>query len=904
MKNSIIIGFDRNPSPRVEFGLQLLKQALQACGYDVQEQQEAWTWDGYRSVPEKKIFIANRCESELLAQLEERDVLLYHTEAPEKEGFYIASCPGSLTVVSGGSDSGALYGCQELVRQVIAAGRLPEDIAYGDAPSFSIRGPAIGLQKTTVEPPRQTYEYPITPDRFPWFYDRGLWRDFLDMMLEERCNIVYLWSGHPFSSLVKLADYPEAQEVTDEEFALNVDTFRWIAQEADRRGIWVVLKFYNIHIPLPFAEKHGLKLHQPKPLPLTSDYYKKSIAEFVRSFPNVGLMVCLGEALQGQIYGVEWFNETIVPGLLEGLKDTHVKEKPPIILRSHAIEPQKVIEAALPLYPNLYTEAKFNGESLTTYTPRGKWQETHRRLGSLQSIHIVNVHILANLEPFRFGAPSFIQKCMQASKYRLKANGLHLYPLFFWDWPYAPDQAEPRLRQLDRDSIWFSAWFRYAWNPDRAPEAERQYWIGMLSDRFGSREAGEAILDAYEASGQCAPKLLRRFGITEGNRQTMSLGMTMSQLTNPERHMPWPDLWESQSPQGERLEEYVRKEVSGEPHVGETPPEIIADAERHAEEAAMAIERASGYVRKNQDEFARLSGDIEAIRHVVHVYAHKVRAAQQILTYKHQVQGDFFSRLHLLEEAEEHLQKSLDRYRQLAALTEKTYRYANSMQTPQRKVPIRGGLEYGHWKQCLPTYENELRNFRVHLDELRNGIQPEALKNAKKPIVPYQEAPFTLCSGHAETFVVEKEAQVFTDGDIHIVGCAEELNGLKGIRFSQMEAAKQGITVELELEQPSKVLIGYFNSKELQWLQAPSLEENTHADDQGGYAPILRKGLRLYAYPSVNVHAFRYEAGRHTLDFGKGAYLILGIVHDDQQMPSRDVEHKNDGINTLDWLYE
>ncbi|UUZ96526.1 hypothetical protein LJK87_20825 [Paenibacillus sp. P25] len=48
----------------------------------------------------------------------------------------------------------------------------------------------------------------------------------------------------------------------------------------------------------------------------------------------------------------------------------------------------------------------------------------------------------------------------------------------------------------------------------------------------------------------------------------MSLGMTMSQLTNPERHMPWPDLWESQSPQGERLEEYAVRELSGKPHVG------------------------------------------------------------------------------------------------------------------------------------------------------------------------------------------------------------------------------------------------------------------------------------------------------------------------------------------------
>lgn len=909
MMKEVYLGYERDPAPRVRYGLQLLKEALYGCGYTVREEESAWEWDNYRSIAGRKIYVGNRMESDLLRQLEERDVLLYHTAAPEKEGFYLAACPGRLVTVTGGNDSGVLYGCQELARRIRSTGGLPEDLAYGDSPQFALRGPAIGLQKTTVEPPRLTYEYPVTSERFPWFYDRTLWRDFLDMMLEERCNVVYLWSGHPFSSFVKLPDYPEALEVTEDQFSLNVETFRWLTEEADRRGIWVVLKFYNIHIPLPFAEKHGLAMHQPKPLPITDDYYRKSLAAFVRTFPNVGLMVCLGEALKGQIYGIEWFNETILAGVLEGLKEASVKELPPIILRSHAIEPKKVIEAALPLYPNLYTEAKYNGESLTTWTPRGKWQKLHQELGSLESVHIVNVHILANLEPFRYGAPSFIQKSMQAAKHRLNVNGLHLYPLFFWDWPYSPDRSEPRLRQLDRDWLWFAAWFRYAWNPDRDPEAERQYWTEVLGRKFGNRAAGAAVLEAYEASGECAPKLLRRFGITEGNRQTMSLGMTMSQLTNPDRHMPWPDLWESQSPQGERLEEYVIKELSGEPHVGELPPDIIADVERHAEEAVRAVERARQLVSLNREEFNRLADDMTAIQRMVHVYTHKIRAAMAVLAYKHTVKGRYFEHVDLLEEAAGHMESSLASYRELAALTDKTYLYANSMQTPQRKVPVRNGLEFRHWTDCLPVYEKELDRLRCHIDELKAGTLPEALNRKEEPIVPYRQAPFSLLTGNAETnpaetYPIEKGSLIFTDGDIQIVGSAEELTGLTGIRFSQMEANRSGVTIDLELERPAKVLVGYFNSKDEQWLQAPNLEEDTHADDQGGYAPVLRKGLRLYAYPSVNVHAYRFEAGRHSLDFGRGAYLILGVIADDQPTPARDVEHRNDGIDTLDWLYE
>ena len=51
---------------------------------------------------------------------------------------------------------------------------------------------------------------------------------------------------------------------------------------------------------------------------------------------------------------------------------------------------------------------------MTTYEPRGPWSKIHTDLSSLGSIHISNVHILANLEPFRWGSPDFVQKAVTA----------------------------------------------------------------------------------------------------------------------------------------------------------------------------------------------------------------------------------------------------------------------------------------------------------------------------------------------------------------------------------------------------------------------------------------------------------------------------------------------------------
>ena len=111
-----------------------------------------------------------------------------------------------------------------------------------------------------------------------------------------------------------------------------------------------------------------------------------------------------------------------------------------------------------------------------------------------------------------------------------------------------------REYQLDRDWIWYKTWGRYAWNCHRDRSSEVEYWDKQLGDFYGTTpaEAGD-ILEAYEQSGEIAPKLLRRFGITEGNRQTLLLGMFMSQLVNPYKYTIYPGFYESCGPEGEKL---------------------------------------------------------------------------------------------------------------------------------------------------------------------------------------------------------------------------------------------------------------------------------------------------------------------------------------------------------------
>ena len=212
--------------------------------------------------------------------------------AGAEEAFHLLR-RGDTWLVTGSDPSGVLYGCLELAARVRQAGALPYDGA--------------------------TYDYRYTPEEFPFFYDKALWTLCLDFLVEQRMNTLYLWNGHPFTSLLKLPQYPDAQELTDEQLARNMEMFRWLTAEADKRGIWVIEALYNIHISHTLARAHGVPFQQTTPSEFTSRYTRYCISEFIRTYPNVGLMMTLGEALRPQ-YGPEWLTRTIIPGVKDGMK--------------------------------------------------------------------------------------------------------------------------------------------------------------------------------------------------------------------------------------------------------------------------------------------------------------------------------------------------------------------------------------------------------------------------------------------------------------------------------------------------------------------------------------------------------------------------------------------------------
>ena len=813
----------------------------------------------------------------------------------EAEGFTLVR-KGKKVRVIGNDGAGAIYGVNKLLELLQEDPTLSQLTTIHEVPQMKLRGACVGLQKTVYLPGHRVYEYPYTPENFPWFYDKQLWIRYLDLLAENNMNTVYLWNGHPFASLVKLKDYPFAPEVDDATMQKNQEMFGFLVDEADRRGIRVIQMFYNIILSKPFADHYGLKTQdRNRPItPLIADYTRKSIAAFVEKYPRVGFLVCLGEAMSGIDTDIKWMTETVIPGIKDGLKASGRTDTPPIILRNHDTDGPAVLKASLPLYPNIYTMNKYTGESLTTYEPGGPWGETHRMLAAAAPIHIDNVHILANLEPWRWSSPAFTQKAVQAMHRVHHSKGLHLYPqASYWDWPYTADKLQDgrRLLQIDRDWMWYRAWGRYAWNCERG--ADQTYWKEQLADYYGidTISAGQ-LLRAYDEAGEIAPKLLRRFGITEGNRQTLLLGMTMGELVNPYKYTIYPGFYESCGPEGEKLIEYVEKEWKHLPHTGELPLDIVEQCAQHGIEAEHAVDLLVAKPTRHADEFERVRKDMKFYRMFAAAFRLKVIAAQQVLNYK------WSQDIKYLDKAVQYMEQSQNWWNALSAATQDAYLYANSMQTAQRRIPVGGdGGKMKTWSELATVYQAELDALKENIIKLKNPVE-----KANENILPAQPASVKLFAKNTQLITLKKGAIIFENRpDTPVDSVAPELVGLQALVLNRDTTRIVGTTIEFESDKPVKLLVGLFKDDDSKWAKAPKLEIDATGNEYGQAEPLLTNAISIVQMPKVNIHQYTLPAGRQTLHLPKGILMVAGFT--DSIIKQRDCG-LNGPSGEVDWLFQ
>ncbi len=602
--------------------------------------------------------------------------------------------------IAGYDAPGLMYGCLELARRVREAKGLPDQADVAEAPAMTLRGTCILLMKLGL------YDYPVTPAEFPFFYDKTLWAEYLDFLAENRFNYIAFWNGHPFDYFVKLDKYPEAQDGLEAGLLeRNHEMLMWLAREAEKRNIWLMFEFYNIHVSVYFAKAHNLPEHGiSEPTPLLRDYTGYCIERFVSEFPSVGLYICPGESLKLE-HTPDWINDVIFAAVKRSGKT------PPIMVRSWGID-LKHMKEVVGNYPRLYTERKFNVEMIadTEIDPdNADWAK-------LSGNHVVNIHCMGNLEPFRWSPPSYIQKCVQSSV-NAGATGIHLYPRKAWRWPYGCDKTDKPELQWNRDWMWFEAWGRYAWNANRDAKTEKAYWVDRLAKRFGANAAPH-VLNAYEAGADVLPGIQRLVWLGNDNHTIVGAGITLEQLQTA-KGIPFLDLRDTS-----RISEYITVcrrltnrdalKSGAKPSPG-NPVEFLA---RKTMEAQRAVwEAAAAFIGADESdrELQSLVSDVQAIQYVAKFYHHKLQAAVS----KALADAD----VNVSKNAAScvtHLASSLNDFRNLASLTKSTYESMSDVPAwnPSKSLPC----PY-HWSDILPLFEKE---FKDTTDALKAKIDKAA----------------------------------------------------------------------------------------------------------------------------------------------------------------------------------
>ncbi len=598
--------------------------------------------------------------------------------------------------IRGNGPAGILYGSHEAVKYLRDLN--PAEISgfeLSDAPSMNLRGVGLLLMKLG------TYNYPVTPEEFPFFYDKAQWIEYLDFLEANRYNYIAFWNGHPFSYFVDLPKYPEAQDGMPKGLLEeNMKQLQWLIGEAGQRNIRIIFEFYNIHTSVYFQEHHNLPDEIREPTEQLAEYTAYSIEQFCREYPQVGLYITAGEALDLE-YTDTWVNDVIMPAIKSS------GSKAPVLLRSWFLDLEHA-EKITSMHPEIYIERKFNVEMIvgTEIDPENKtWDELTGR-------SIVNIHMAANLEPFRWTPPVYIQKCMINSN-AAGADGLHLYPRKSWRWPYGCDLGDQSL-QWERDRLWYEMWGRYAWNPQRPVDEEKEYWteniaLNMDAEATLTGEVSELMLEAFELSADALPAIQRLFWAGHDNHTVVTAGLLIAQMENAEG-VPFLPLDPVISPR-----DYFGNsdDLSGsfQEFSGRiTPVDVLKEK---ISELDLALEKIDEAITLNPEASALIQSyrqDIQAMLLTTRFYLEKTQAVKfrnEFLDNSDQTR----SRKLFLES----LENSVEIFRELAELTEGTY---ESLSDVPAITPVKLEKCPYHWNDLLPLYEKELEIYRELMKEI------------------------------------------------------------------------------------------------------------------------------------------------------------------------------------------
>ena len=455
------------------------------------------------------------------------------------------------------------------------------------------------------------------------FEDMGRWEAYLDLLAENRFNLLDLHGAYNLTTtsfhnllpfFVTVPDYSRVGSRRNQRE--NRAALRHLLAYARDRGLDVSMMSYS-------ARVEGLSAAA------CLDYTKKAVALLLKEVPGLKrLGFRIGESGETP----KFYADAYVQGLHDSGR-TDVQ----FYTRSWKTNRTALEELAGKVNGRLTVEVKYNGEQLglpyqAIQGPRNSGY-SYMDVAGVQKPYELLWQVRANgtMRFWTWAETAFIRRAVRsfrfggANEFTLEPESAYFSsdPADFYRRP--EDQAVYRY-QWQKNWAWYAAWGRLAYNPD-LPEAEL---MAVYRSHFG-RFAGEAYA-AAQASGAIVPLALA-YRFTGPDQRNMSPETQSGALDTVHDTKVTPLSFALNTPMDDRsfvgIHEYVTSRLAGRPD-GRIGPRAVAELmSARALETRQAVERADRDLAGGS-EWRLLKTDLLAASYLGDYYASRIRGTMHL----------------------------------------------------------------------------------------------------------------------------------------------------------------------------------------------------------------------------------------------------------------------------------
>lgn len=478
------------------------------------------------------------------------------SDAKEKnEGFAIKR-NNEIVQLSSESPRGLLYGVLDMVEQ------LKKSASWEELETKDIKS---------------HYSFRAIKFNLPWFPYRGgenlslhyetckdlkFWEAYLDMMVENKFNVLSLWNLHPYMYMVQSEKFPKASPFSKEEMAEWKSFWKTLFKMAKVRGIDPYIFNWNIFVSEEFSKAYNIAGYskdggywgEGETNELIEEYTREMVAKTINEYEDiVGIGITLGERMGGMTSEMrrDWIDRTLVQGVKQADRKVKLFYRAPLSagLTSHGtvskateVITRESIEN-IDLEDDVLLGFKFN------------WSHGH----SSPKLSIVHGGILTdtywNPKPknykgvytvrnedffaLRWGQPDFIRDYLKYNSQEYMAGAIigsetyipakdYITKEEFRSWDYA----------FEKQWLFYKSWGNLLYNGNTSDT----YFAEALAEKY-EIEDGSKLIDAWKLASQNANSFASFYhGEWDGTLYTEGMTREKGEFITVEQMMTYPVL--------------------------------------------------------------------------------------------------------------------------------------------------------------------------------------------------------------------------------------------------------------------------------------------------------------------------------------------------------------------------